>query len=420
MLNNRYVLLGLLLLLSVINQIDRQMLVSFSADITADLQLSNAQFGLLNGAFFAIFYSLGGVVMGALADRYNRPRLIAAGLFIWSAMTAITGLGRTFLQMSAARMLVSVGEASLTPAATTLLGDRFPAEHRGAAIGLFFMGIPLGLGGSFLVASQLGPLLGWRGSFWLLGGIGLLFTALVLMVKEPRLELSAAGETGGSGAEEGVASIREIPSLMLHALKTNAALRYTIAGFVSINLFYAGYFFTQLWLIRERGFDGVDIGQTYGLILISAGIAGALAGGALSDWYDQRFKGGRAAFIVIVAILLAPLMLSFRTLDPVSPLFYVGMGSGFLLINLVYGPFFTLLQEVSPPDLRGTVVGFTMLSINVFALGVGGFLVGFVSDSLGAAGSEAPLTPVLFAADLASLLCIPCCLMVMRRTVPGD
>ncbi len=399
-----------MLLLAVVNQIDRQMMVSFAPQITADLNLGDAQFGLLTGAFFAVFYSVGGVVMGAFSDHFSRPRLIGFGLLIWSALTAVTGLARNFMEMGVARMLVSVGESSLTPAATTMLSDSFPVSQRGTALGIYFMGIPLGIGGSFLVAGLLGPVLGWRGSFLLLGLIGIALTLVVFMVKDP-------GRTGEPGKQAGFPgiSLAETPGVLLAALRDRSNLRYAVVGALVIHVFYAGNMFSQLWLVRERGFDWQDIVMTYGLVSIAGGVTGAMTGGLLSDWYAARFAGGRAAFIVVTAVILSPAMLAFRWVDPGSTIFYLCMFSGFLMVNLVYGPMFSILQEEAPPTVRGTVTGFTMLSINIVALGLGSFLIGLASDLLGKLDCERPLTWILLGSDLATLTCIPCYLVVAKR-----
>jgi len=176
--------LALLVALNILNYIDRQLLSAFMVDIRRDVGLSYFQFTLLAGLMFSVFYALAGIPAGMLADRVHRPRLISGAVAIWSALTAATGLAANFFQMGAARAFAAVGEATLTPTSVSLLSDKYPPERQGTALSLFYLGLPLGAGGSFLVAGTLGPLIGWRGCFLLLGAIGLLAALAILPMRD--------------------------------------------------------------------------------------------------------------------------------------------------------------------------------------------------------------------------------------------
>ena len=123
-----------------------QLLGSFANFIVPDLGLTNTEFGLLTGLFFIVFYSAMGLFMGALADMVNRTRLIAAGLALWSALTALSGAARGFWTLAAPRMLIGVGESIMTPTSMSLLSDRFPTSKLGFASGFYYMGVPIGIG----------------------------------------------------------------------------------------------------------------------------------------------------------------------------------------------------------------------------------------------------------------------------------
>ncbi|RYF91732.1 MAG: MFS transporter, partial [Caulobacteraceae bacterium] len=181
-----YGLLVMLMLMNVLNFVDRQLLSSFANFIVPDLGLSNGQFGLLTGLVFLVFYAVAGLFMGALADLVHRPRLIAGAMFVWSALTAASGLARGFLSLALPRVFIGIGESALTPTAMSLLADRFPPEKRGFASGFYYIGVPLGVGVSLLVAGVLGPKLGWRNCFLLLGAIGVVFSFAILAVRETR------------------------------------------------------------------------------------------------------------------------------------------------------------------------------------------------------------------------------------------
>ncbi|MGN5480777.1 MFS transporter [Cupriavidus basilensis] len=132
--------------------IDRNMLLGFSPQIIKDLAINNAQYGFLAGAVWVLSFGVMAMIMGALADRFSRTRIIAAGILIWSVCTWASGHAQSFEQMAIARFFVASGEAALVPAAVSLLAELFPEKRRGTAMGLFFMGIPLGIGCSFLLA----------------------------------------------------------------------------------------------------------------------------------------------------------------------------------------------------------------------------------------------------------------------------
>ncbi len=146
-----YGLLVFLTILNVMNFVDRQLLASFSNFIVPDLGLSNTEFGLLTGLIFLAFYSVAGLFMGTLADRYNRTKLIALGVAAWSLLTAMSGLAKGFVSLAIPRMFIGVGESILTPTSMSLLSDRFPSHRLGFASGFYYMGVPIGVGVSLLI-----------------------------------------------------------------------------------------------------------------------------------------------------------------------------------------------------------------------------------------------------------------------------
>lgn len=192
----RYVL-GLLVLVYAVNFIDRQILSILAEDIKHDLHLTDAQLGFLYGTAFAVFYALFGIPLGRLADNWVRTRLLSAGLAMWSAMTVLSGLSGNFVQLSAARVGVGVGEASAGPAAFSMLSDWFPRERRATALAIYSGGLYLGGGVSLLIGAVVvkawnahfpagGPLglVGWQAAFLAVGFPGLLLAVWVSTLKE--------------------------------------------------------------------------------------------------------------------------------------------------------------------------------------------------------------------------------------------
>lgn len=190
--------LGVLVIVYVLNFVDRQILSILANDIKRDLGLTDAQLGFLYGTAFAVFYALFGIPLGKLADSWHRVRLMSLGLTLWSAMTALSGFARDSVQLTVARIGVGVGEATASPAAYSLISDYFPKHLRATALAIYSSGLYLGGGISLVIGAQVverwnaaypagGPmgLVGWQAAFLVVGIPGLLLAALVFTLREP-------------------------------------------------------------------------------------------------------------------------------------------------------------------------------------------------------------------------------------------
>ncbi len=196
---SRYVL-AVLVVVYVLNFLDRNIITILAEDIKADLGMSDSQIGFLYGTAFAVFYAVFGIPLGRLADVWNRRSLISIGLAFWSLMTAVSGLARSFSQLASARIGVGVGEASATPAAYSMLMDSFPAAARATVLSLYSSGIYIGAGLGLLIGGQVvdrwktafpagtGPfgLEGWQAAYLAVGLPGLLAAIWVRTLREPR------------------------------------------------------------------------------------------------------------------------------------------------------------------------------------------------------------------------------------------
>ncbi len=403
-----FVLLCFLTLLNVVNFVDRQLLSSFANFVVPDLGLTNTQFGLLTGFAFIVFYAVMGMFMGALADLVHRPRLIAVGLTLWSLLTAASGAARGFVSLAAPRMLIGVGESALTPTSMSLLADRFPSRRLGFASGFYYMGVPIGVGVSLLIAGYLGPAIGWRNCFYGLGAVGLVLAALLLLVRETRPRRVA----GGAGKRP---TIRSLVATLGVALRTSPALVLTISGGVAFHFILGAAAFDQLWFVHERGFDRATIARASGWIAMVAGILGNLFGGWGGDWFQRRTGLGRPMFLFWVMLILAPVGIVYRLAPASSVWFWAGIFCGYFQLGTFYGPTFSTVQELVPPRIRASVVAFYILMLNFVGLGIGITLGGVMVDRLAASGSARPYTLTLLAFTLLSLLAIPMFLMAGRR-----
>ena len=400
-----YVFLAFLTLLNVMNFVDRQLLASFANFIVPDLGLTNAQFGLLTGFAFILFYAAMGLFMGAAADMFHRPRLVAAGLALWSALTALSGAARGFVTLAIPRMFIGVGESVLTPTSMSMLADRFPPARLGFAAGTYYMGVPIGVGLSLVIAGYLGPALGWRNCFYFLGALGLCLAVAMLFVKEtPRRHVAAVAAGAPPVARP---RLQEIFATAFRALRGSPALALTMAGGVALHFILGAAAFDQLWFVQERGFERAYIARTTGWIATVAGVLGTLVGGIGGDLWLKRTGQGRAMLLFWIMLLLAPINVAYRLVPPESAWFWVGVFVGFFQLGCFYGPTFASVQELVPPQIRATVVAFYILLLNLLGLGFGITAGGYCIDWLQATGVEQPYTWTLVIFTAISLTAIP-------------
>ena len=275
------------MLAMVVSFIDRQVITLLVAPIRADLGLSDTQMSLLMGFAFAIFYVTMGVPIARLSDRYSRRTIIAAGIFLWSVATAACGLARSFAQLFTARVFVSVGEATLTPAAYSMIADYFPPDRLGRAIGVYATGVYLGsglalvLGGAAIrLITQSGPmdlplvgtLVPWQLTFIVVSIPGLLIVLLMMFtVREPvRRNLAATTEKS--------IPIREIAQFMWTNRGTFGSIFF---GYATGGMAFYGFMgWVPEFIRRSYGWDISDAGIVFGAQLMVLGTLGTYAGGS--------------------------------------------------------------------------------------------------------------------------------------------
>lgn len=390
-------LLGLLIFLNVLNYVDRQSLAAFMVDIRRDIGLSYFQFTLLVGLVFSLFYAIAGMPAGMLADRMHRPRLIAGAVTLWSALTAATGVAGSFAQIAAVRAFAAVGEATLTPTSVSLLADRYPPERQGIAISMFYLGLPLGAGGSFLVAGLLGPVLGWRGCFYLLGAIGLVAALALLPLRDAARAGVQRPAPAIATAKEAFRSITARPALGLLILA--AVLLFFSQGAVVID---------QEWLVRERGFTVRQAQVIFGLLFIASGVIGTAISGRLSDAAGRSGVPGRLRYLAGIAVLCVIVSIAYRLSPAGSPLFYALAFVGGMLFIAPFGTVMASISELALPASRATTVAIGIMLMTVFGTAGGNAVTGWIADRLTAQHAGSPLTGAVLlvnaVAALASVL----------------
>ena len=399
--HSNYIFLTFLILLNVMNFVDRQLLASFANFIIPDLGLTNTQFGILTGFGFLFFYSIMGLFMGFLADKFDRPKLIAFGVALWSLLTSFSGLAKNFVGLLIPRMFIGVGESILTPTSLSILGDRFPKERMGFVSGAYYLGIPIGAGLSLIIAGYLGPVIGWRMCFYILGGFGVILAAIMFFVKDtPR-------KTNTENDNVQKAELKTVAKELFAALKKSPALTLCIYGGVVFHFVLGAAVYDQVWYVQERGFERAEIAQYTGYIIVVFGIIGNLIGGIGSDWFTKKYKLGRPMFLFWFMIFLLPINIAGRLVMPDNIIFWISLMMGAMQLGAMYGPTFSTVQELAPSHLRATVIAFFILNLNMIGMFLGTTGAGIIIDLLIASNIEFPYTKTLLSFTILSGFSIP-------------
>lgn len=398
-----------LMLLNVLNILDRQLLPTFANEIKADLHLSNGQFGLLSGIVFTLLYGVLSPFMGLVADTVHRPRFAAMGVALWSLLTAASGAAKGFVSLAIPRLFIGVGEATLTPTALSMVADRFPARRFGLASGVYYAGVPLGAGLAFFVAATLGVQIGWRNCFFLIGGLGVLLAAILAVQPDPR----ARPVHADAGA--GVRGILGLIPELFAAMKRSPALPLTILGGVGVHFAVGGAQFDTLWWKEELKLDIGPLFLKVALMYATVGVAGNILGGLASDWWLKVTGQGRPMFVAILLVVLTPIGVLYRLTDHAGLIFWLGVGAGIFQLSAMYGAAYATIQELSPVRIRATAVAAFILAVNVIGLGVSVTVGGFMIDAFAAAGRDRPITDMMLVMTAASALAIPCFFLAALR-----
>lgn len=364
--------LGLLTIASVFNYLDRTLIYILFTPIKAEMSFSDFELGLLGTTSFVIFFTVLGVPFGRLADRGSRKNMIAAGLAVWSLFSGLTGFATGFWSLFFCRVMVGVGEATLGPAALSLLSDYFPPRMRATVQSVYAAGITVGSGLAFFLGGWIGANFGWRTAFYFLGFPGVLYAVLIYFLREQqrgRTEVSAPKYTSNDWK----------------LLFRSKPLRYHYAGYA---MFALATNSLSIWMPtffnRVHGYSIATLGLIAGLTSLTSGIGSTLLGGYLSDRLRRFRPGGRMLLGSIASLIAAPfwlvLLFSYNV-----PLLLV---ANFILLGLSLiwiAPSMADVHDISGPHLRGLGIGVFVCLVHVLAYGIGSPLIGKINDLLGAA-----------------------------------
>lgn len=368
--NKRYswYALAVLTAVYVLNFLDRTLIYILFTPIKKEMAFSDLQLALLGTTSFVIFYTLLGIPFGRLADRASRKNIIACGLAIWSLFSGLTGFANSFWTLFFCRVMVGVGEATLGPAALSLLSDYFPPRMRATVQSVYASGIAIGGGLAFFLGGTIGQLYGWRWAFYLLGFPGLLLAVLVFFLREePR------------GRTESV----EYTSSDWRVLFQSPKLRYLYLGYALFGLAANNLgIWVPTFFVRVHHMSILMIGTAAGILSIVIGIPAMILGGYYSDRFSRLFTGGRMAFTAYAALASIPLWLALLFTNNIALLVAVNIVLYALALMWV-GPATADVSDIAGPNLRGLGIGIFFSTVNIVAYGIGSPLIGKLSDALG-------------------------------------
>jgi predicted MFS family arabinose efflux permease len=369
----RYVL-AVLVLVYVVNFIDRQVFSILIEPIKADIHLSDTQLGFLGGVAFAFFYTFAGIPIARWADRGNRVTIVTLALVIWSGMTALTGFARGFATLMVARIGVGIGEAGCSPPIHSLISDYFPPERRATALSIYSLGIPIGAAIGTLAGGWIGEYYGWRTAFLVVGVPGLLIAVLVKLTVR---EVPRGHSEGVSVPTEQTESVGGVIRFMW-GLKSFRHLSF--AGSLHAFVGYGVGLFLPSFFMRIHGF-GLAETATYLFLIGLTGMIGTFLGGYLGDRLGVADKRWYAWVPGIATLAAVPFAVAFYLWeDPMVALFLAIPGA--ILGPMYLGPTFGMTQTLVKPQMRALASAILLFVLNLIGLGLGPLFAGFLSDQL--------------------------------------
>jgi MFS family permease len=381
----RTYVLNVLLLVFILNFIDRSLLSVVAPQMKPELAISDTAFGLLTGFGFALLYTIVGVPLAQFSETRNRVAIIAACVALWSVMTALCGLAREvtigslviggFWILLLLRIGVGIGEAGCTPPANSLIADYYPQKSRSTALGYYGMGVTLG----GLLANLLGgPITdewGWRTAFLVLGLPGVLVALLMkLTVREPPRGYSDPPGTPRRASvsfSEGVGEFIRKPAWWTNAIGA------TFAAFCG----YGIASFQSLFVNRSFGLSAGEAAVWINVPAALAGSAGALAAGWLAERLTPRFPNAIAWIPGVGMIASVPFyVLAFTTHQ--LWLCAVGLSIGGFAKYSYLPAQYTMGQAVVSAQVRALSTAVMLFVINLIGYGFGPLFIGGLSDLL--------------------------------------
>ena len=382
--------LALLMVVYILNFLDRTIIYILFPLIKKEMEFSDTQLALLGTTSFVIFYTLLGIPFGRLADKGSRTKIIAIGVVVWSLFSGLTAFADGFWTLFFCRVMVGVGEATLGPAAISLLSDYFPPFRRATVTSIYSMGIAIGAGLAALLGGSLSQF-GWRTAFLVVGFPGIVLGLLVYVLREPERRTAVATDSNYTSTDW--------RKLLTNRTFILLCIGYALLGLATNNLSIWGATFYS----RLHKFDLPTIGFWGGILTLAAGIPATLFGGAIADKFRKYRPGGRMIYGSMLSLISVPFWLMLIFTDSV-PLILL---ANFVLLAAALawlGAAAADATEIAGANLRGLAIAVYFFSVNIAAYLIGSNLIGLLNDRFGATADPAMMRYALLVCPLACLL----------------
>jgi MFS family permease len=373
----------LLVLINIVNFYDRNVGGALAEPMRREFGLSDTQIGWL-GTAFTLLYAVIGLPLGWFADKGSRKKLLAAGIVVWGALTAMAAWAVNLPMLVVSRLGLGVGEAAVAPTSTSWIGDLFSAERRSKPLSLFMLGVPVGGALSYFFSGPIAQAFGWRRAMIVAAIPALLLAPVVLFLREPH---RGAAETSQAGPAP--------HSSMWEVLTIPTFWWIILSGvFVNFNLYAIGTFLPA-FLGRIHHLNVARAGIATGMIYMVGGLAGGTIGGFWGDSIVTRGANRRLLAAAIAAFAATPFAyfgihqgLGALTLAVILLTFAYG------LLNMYYGLVYATIQDIVGPARRGMAMAIYFLCMYLLGASFGPYLTGKLSDLMAhraatAAGSSA-------------------------------
>ena len=416
--NYRNFVLVLLTIVYGFNFIDRQIMGILAPFIQKDLGLTNTELGLLIGLAFAVFYTFVAIPIAWLADRYNRVNILSIALATWSGFTALTGLANNFIQIGLARMGVGIGEAGGSPPSHSIISDLFPKEERASALGVYSMGIPLGIMAAYFVTASLmgssGDNVDWRRIFIVLGLTGIGLAVIVkLVLKEPKrgaMEFDENVEIEKPPFMQSLKELMKIPAWW--------AMCFGIA-FGSFVSYAKSAFQTKYLVTLDPTFNFQTLVIILGIMNGTTYAAGAFFGARLADkWGKKDIRAYGWLPAISISLCLPVGLITWWV--PSIELHLIFATLFLLLIGIYLGPSFAIAQTLAPVHMRAMSTALFFFILNMIALGGGPTFAGWIMDIFKENFND--LESARYAMTVTSFVFIPSVIsfLLVSRFLPRD
>jgi MFS family permease len=357
--NYKWWVVAMLWLISFFNYADRQAIFSVFPLLEREMNLTPVQLGLL-GSAFAWVYGLGAPFAGMVVDRVKRKSAIIGGLHAWSLICMATVLSTNFRHLVFWRAAEGLGETFYYPASMSLISDYHGRETRSRAMGLHQTSVYMGTIGGGFFAGLIGQYYGWRWSFVVFGGLGVLLgLALNRYLVEPVRGAAEVADAAPAGAHAPVAGGGKLslPAFLRLVGRTPTLLclmgAFMCANFVAVVLLS----WMPKFLYDKFNMGLAMAGLTATIFVQLASMAGAPVGGWLADTLRRRTPRGRMAVQMIGVLGGAPFVVLCGLTTSVGTLIVALIAWGFFK-GLYDANIFAAVFDVVRPDARGTAAGF--------------------------------------------------------------